>query len=167
VYPILLGLGSNLGERFDNLTAAIEVLSPEVTVRTISPTYETQPLYVTEQPEFLNLVVRGTTTLSPINLLALIKTIEAKIGRKRSIRFGPRIIDIDIIDYDSLILGLVNLTTPHPRMHERLFVLKPLIDIVPNWIHPLTGQTAQQLIEKIPSLGIVKQYTHITSIKST
>ena len=167
MYPILLGLGSNLGERFDNLTAAIEALSPEVTVRTISPTYETQPLYVTEQPEFLNLVVRGTTTLSPINLLALIKTIEAKIGRKRSIRFGPRTIDIDIIDYDSLNLDLTNLTTPHPRMHERLFVLKPLIDIVPNWIHPLTGQTAQQLIEKIPGLGIVKQYTHITSIKST
>lgn len=167
MFPILLGLGSNLGERFDNLTAAIEALSPEVTVRTISPTYETQPLYVTEQPEFLNLVVRGTTALSPINLLALIKTIEAKIGRKHSIRFGPRIIDIDIIDYDSLILGLGNLTTPHPRMHERLFVLKPLIDIVPNWMHPLTGQTAQQLIEKIPSLGIVKQYTHIPSIKST
>ena len=167
MFPILLGLGSNLGERFDNLTTAIEALSPEVTVRTISPTYETQPLYVTEQPEFLNLVVRGTTALSPINLLALIKTIEAKIGRKHSIRFGPRIIDIDIIDYDSLILNLESLTTPHPRMHERLFVLRPLIDIVPNWIHPLTGKTVQQLIDSLTDPGIVKKYIHAPSNKST
>jgi len=167
VFPILLGLGSNLGDRFENLTAAIEALASEVSVQTISPTYETQPLYVTEQPEFLNLLMRGTTALSPIKLLALIKTIEAKLGRKRSIRFGPRTIDIDIIDYDSLNLDLTNLTTPHPRMHERLFVLKPLVDIAPNWIHPRIGQTAQHLIEKIPDLDIVKQYNHTPSIKST
>ena len=157
MFPILLGLGSNLGDRFENLTAAIEALASEVSVQTISPTYETQPLYVTEQPEFLNLLMRGTTALSPIKLLALIKTIEAKLGRKRSIRFGPRTIDIDIIDYDSLNLDLTNLTTPHPRMHERLFVLKPLVDIAPNWKHPRIGQTAQHLIEKIPDLDIVKQ----------
>ena len=126
MYPILLGLGSNLGERFDNLTAAIEALSPEVTVRTISPTYETQPLYVTEQPEFLNLVVRGTTTLSPINLLALIKTIEAKIGRKRSIRFGPRIIDIDILFFNDLIVEKEGICIPHIHLHNRKFVLIPL-----------------------------------------
>ena len=167
MFPILLGLGSNLGDRFENLTAAIEALASEVSVQTISPTYETQPLYVTEQPEFLNLLMRGTTALSPIKLLALIKTIEAKLGRKRSIRFGPRTIDIDIIDYDSLNLDLTNLTTPHPRMHERLFVLKPLVDITPNWIHPRIGQTAQHLIEKIPDLDIVKQYNHTPSIKST
>lgn len=166
MFPIILGLGSNLGKRFDNLTTAIQSLSPKVTVRTISPTYETQPLHITEQPEFLNLVIRGTTTLSPINLLTFIKTIEAKLGRKRSVRFGPRIIDIDVIDYDSLILDLDNLTTPHPRMHERLFVLTPLLDIVPNWVHPRTGQTARQLIEAIPNLGIVKQYTQFPSIKS-
>ena len=167
MFPILLGLGSNLGERFDNLTSAIEALAPEIMVQTVSSTYETQPLYVAQQPEFLNLLVRATTTLSPISLLDSIQALEVELGRKPSVRFGPRIIDIDIIDYDSLILNLESLTTPHPRMHERLFVLKPLIDIVPNWMHPLTGQTAQQLIEKIPSLGIVKQYTHIPSIKST
>ena len=129
MFPILLGLGSNLGERFDNLTSAIKALTPEIMVQTISPTYETQPLYVTQQPEFLNLLVRATTTLSPISLLDSIQALEVELGRKPSVRFGPRIIDIDIIDYDSLILNLESLTIPHPRMHERLFVLRPLINL--------------------------------------
>ena len=167
MFPILLGLGSNLGERFDNLTYAINALAPEIMVQTVSPTYETQPLYVTQQPEFLNLLVRATTTLSPISLLDLIQTLEIELGRKPSVRFGPRIIDIDIIDYNSLILDLENLTIPHPRMHERLFVLRPLIDIVPNWIHPPTGKTVQQLIDSLPEPGIVKKYINAPSNKST
>ena len=167
MFPILLGLGSNLGERFDNLTSAIKALTPEIIVQTISPTYETQPLYVTQQPEFLNLLVRATTTLSPISLLDSIQTLEVELGRKPSVRFGPRIIDIDIIDYDSLILNLESLTIPHPRMHERLFVLRPLINIVPNWIHPRTGKTVQQLIDGLSDPGIVKKYIHAPSNKST
>ena len=118
------------------MTYAINALAPEIMVQTVSPTYETQPLYVTQQPDFLNLLVRANTTLSPTNLLVSIKTLETELGRKPSVRFGPRVIDVDIIDYNSQILNLENLITPHPRMHERLFVLKPLIDIVPNWIHP-------------------------------
>jgi len=156
-----------LGERFDNLTSAIKALTPEIIVQTISPTYETQPLYVTQQPEFLNLLVRATTTLSPISLLDSIQTLEVELGRKPSVRFGPRIIDIDIIDYDSLILNLESLTIPHPRMHERLFVLRPLINIVPNWIHPRTGKTVQQLIDGLSDPGIVKKYIHAPSNKST
>ncbi|MEE3227602.1 MAG: 2-amino-4-hydroxy-6-hydroxymethyldihydropteridine diphosphokinase [Chloroflexota bacterium] len=167
MFPILLGLGSNLGERFDNLTSAIKALTPEIMVQTISPTYETQPLYVTQQPEFLNLLVRATTTLSPISLLDSIQALEVELGRKPSVRFGPRIIDIDIIDYDSLILNLESLTIPHPRMHERLFVLRPLINIVPNWIHPRTGKTVQQLIDGLSDPGIVKKYIHTPSNKST
>ncbi|HJO90628.1 MAG TPA: 2-amino-4-hydroxy-6-hydroxymethyldihydropteridine diphosphokinase [Anaerolineales bacterium] len=167
MFPILLGLGSNLGERFDNLTSAIKALTPEIMVQTISPTYETQPLYVTQQPEFLNLLVRATTTLSPISLLDSIQALEVELGRKPSVRFGPRIIDIDIIDYDSLILNLESLTIPHPRMHERLFVLRPLINIVPNWIHPRTGKTVQQLIDGLSDPGIVKKYIHAPSNKST
>jgi|TARA_B100000959_G_C14996983_1_gene630799 2-amino-4-hydroxy-6-hydroxymethyldihydropteridine diphosphokinase len=156
-----------LGERFDNLTSAIKALTPEIMVQTISPTYETQPLYVTQQPEFLNLLVRATTTLSPISLLDSIQALEVELGRKPSVRFGPRIIDIDIIDYDSLILNLESLTIPHPRMHERLFVLRPLINIVPNWIHPRTGKTVQQLIDGLSDPGIVKKYIHAPSNKST
>ena len=167
MFPILLGLGSNLGNRFNNLHSAIEALAPEIMVQTISPTYETEPLYVTKQPEFLNLLVRATTTLSPISLLASIKTLEVELGRNPSIRFGPRIIDIDIIDYNSLILNLESLTTPHPRMHERLFVLRPLIDIVPNWEHPITGKTVQQLIDGLSDLGIVKKYICAPSNTST
>ena len=167
MFPILLGLGSNLGVRFDNLTSAIEALAPEITVRTVSPTYETQPLYVAQQPEFLNLLVRATTTLSPISLLSATQNLEVELGRKPSVRFGPRIIDIDIIDYNSLILNLESLTTPHPRLHERLFVLRPLIDIVPNWIHPRTGKTVQQLIDSLPEPGIVKKYINAPSNKST
>jgi len=167
MFPILLGLGSNLGERFDNLTSAIEALAPEIMVQTVSSTYETQPLYVAQQPEFLNLLVRATTTLSPISLLDSIQALEVELGRKPSVRFGPRIIDIDIIDYDSLILNLESLTIPHPRMHERLFVLRPLINIVPNWIHPRTGKTVQQLIDGLSDPGIVKKYIHAPSNKST
>ena len=81
MFPILLGLGSNLGERFDNLTSAIEALAPEITVRTVSPTYETQPLYVAQQPEFLNLLVRATTTLSPISLLSATQNLEVELER--------------------------------------------------------------------------------------
>ena len=167
MFPILLGLGSNSGERFDNLTSAIEALAPEITVQSVSPTYETQPLYVAQQPEFLNLLVRATTTLSPISLLAATQTLEVELGRKPSVRFGPRMIDIDIIDYDSLTLNLESLTTPHPRLHERLFVLRPLIDIVPTWIHPRTGKTVQQLIDGLSDPGIVKKYIHAPSNKST
>lgn len=167
MFPILLGLGSNLGDRFNNLNSAIEAFTPEIMVQTISPTYETQPLYVTQQPDFLNLLVRANTTLSPTNLLVSIKTLETELGRKPSVRFGPRVIDVDIIDYNSQILNLENLITPHPRMHERLFVLKPLIDIVPNWIHPRTGKTVQQLIEGVSNPGLVKQYSHSASNKST
>ena len=167
MFPILLGLGSNLGERFDNLTYAINALAPEIMVQTVSPTYETQPLYVTQQPDFLNLLVRANTTLSPTNLLVSIKTLETELGRKPSVRFGPRVIDVDIIDYNSQILNLENLITPHPRMHERLFVLRPLIDIVPNWIHPPTGKTVQQLIDSLPEPGIVKKYINAPSNKST
>ncbi len=132
-----------------------------------SDIHETQPLYVTQQPEFLNLLVRATTTLSPISLLDSIQALEVELGRKPSVRFGPRIIDIDIIDYDSLILNLESLTIPHPRMHERLFVLRPLINIVPNWIHPRTGKTVQQLIDGLSDPGIVKKYIHAPSNKST
>ena len=96
MFPILLGLGSNLGDRFNNLNSAIEALTPEIMVQTISPTYETQPLYVTQQPDFLNLLVRANTTLSPTNLLVSIKTLETELGRKPSVRFGPRVIDVDI-----------------------------------------------------------------------
>ena len=167
MFPILLGLGSNLGDRFNNLNSAIEAFTPEIMVQTISTTYETQPLYVTQQPEFLNLLVRATTTLSPISLLDLIQTLEIELGRKPSVRFGPRVIDVDIIDYNSLILNLESLTTPHPRLHERLFVLRPLIDIVPNWIHPRTGKTVQQLIDSLSDPGIVKKYIHAPSNKST
>tara|TARA_A100001037_G_C15117691_1_gene622183 strand:- start:453 stop:959 length:507 start_codon:yes stop_codon:yes gene_type:complete len=166
VFPILLGLGSNLGDRFNNLCSAIEAMTPEIMVQTISPTYETQPLYVTQQPEFLNLLVRANTTLSPISLLASIKALETKLGRKPSARFGPRAIDIDIIDYNSQILNLENLITPHPRMHERLFVLRPLIDIAPNWIHPRTCKTVQQLIDDLSNPGLVKHYTHSPLNKS-
>ena len=84
-------------------------------VQTISPTYETQPLYVTQQPDFLNLLVRANTTLSPTNLLVSIKTLETEFGRKPSVRFGPRVIDVDIIDYNSLILNLESLTTDEKR----------------------------------------------------
>tara|TARA_B100000945_G_C20423796_1_gene619328 strand:+ start:2311 stop:2814 length:504 start_codon:yes stop_codon:yes gene_type:complete len=161
VFTTILSLGSNLNDRLANLSNAIEMLSVKTDVLSISPVYETQPLYILEQPLFLNLAILATTELSATTLLDFAKNTENIIGRQPTTRFGPRIVDIDIIDYDSRCLNNSRLTLPHPRVEERLFVLKPLLDIVPKWTHPKTKQNLKHMIDQLPANQTIKLFGHI------
>jgi len=133
---VYLALGSNLGDRRANLAAALARLREGVTVDAISSLYETEPAYVTEQPRFLNAVLRGRTTIGPDELLAFVKEIERAQGRVAGPRFGPRLVDIDLLLYGDTALTTPELTIPHPRMAERPFVLVPLAEIAPDLIPP-------------------------------
>jgi 2-amino-4-hydroxy-6-hydroxymethyldihydropteridine diphosphokinase len=133
---VYLALGSNLGDRRANLQAAIARLAPQIEIEQVSAVYETEPAYVLDQPRFLNLALRGRTTLAPPALLAALKTIERDLGRTAGTRFGPRLIDLDILLYDDQALASDELTIPHPRMAERPFVLVPLAEIAPNLTPP-------------------------------
>ncbi|HEU4327785.1 MAG TPA: 2-amino-4-hydroxy-6-hydroxymethyldihydropteridine diphosphokinase [Roseiflexaceae bacterium] len=135
-HTVYLALGSNLGDRRVNLAAAVARLPPVVAVERISQLYETEPAYVTDQPRFLNAVLHGATDLPPEELLAWIKRLERELGRQSGLRFGPRLIDIDILLYDALTLSSPALTIPHPRMAERPFVLVPLAEIAPALVPP-------------------------------
>ena len=152
--PVALALGSNLGDRLDSLRQAITALSPYVEITAISLVYETEPLYVTDQPAFLNAVIIGTTKLEPLALLWTAKDIESEIGRTPTYRYGPRVIDIDIIFYGDKIVDTPELSIPHRRMAERDFVLHPLNDIVPEWKHPINGLTVAEMCALLPSCSV-------------
>ena len=156
---VLLALGSNMGERMEHMRAAWQTLAGQVTIIAASPIYETDPLYLPDQPAFLNMAISGATQLSPEELLMFIKQSERDLGRTASVRFGPRVMDIDIIDYDGQRLQRPDLVVPHPRVHERAFVLRPLADIAPHWRHPHNGQTALQLLRTLPEKHGVRPYT--------
>ena len=150
---VLLGLGANLGDRADNLRAALSSLRQDVDVTAWSSLYETAPMYVTEQPRFLNIVVRGDTRLAPIDLLRAIKGVEQALGRRSGLRYGPRPIDIDILFYGDTVLETADLTVPHPRMAERPFVLVPAAEIAPGWRHPVTGEIVAQMAAALAGAG--------------
>ena len=152
---ILLALGSNLGDRAANLARARALLAQTITLLAVSPIYETAPWGITDQPYFLNQALMADTELPPSDLLQLIKKIEAHMGRDFSTeRYGPRIIDIDIIAYDNISLHNPNLTIPHPRLPERAFVLMPLKDIVPAWLHPDLHLTTTEMLGRIDTTGV-------------
>ena len=154
---VYLALGSNLSDRTANLEAMIAALPPAVKVLELSPIYETPPWGVTDQPAFLNMVIKGETTLAPEALLAHLKRLETKLGRLPSIRYGPRLIDIDILFYGDLILNTPALTLPHPHLHERAFVLVPLADLAAEFIHPILEKSVSQLLAAVDTTG-VKRY---------
>ena len=154
---VYLALGTNLGDRPGNLQNAIAGLPPVVTVLESSPVYETLPWGVTDQPAFLNMVIKAETHSEPLELMKHLKLLETRLGRLPSIRYGPRLIDIDLLFYDDLILNTAELTIPHPNLHERAFVLVPLSDLAPEFIHPVTGKTVRQLLAEVSATG-VKRY---------
>ena len=145
-HPVVyLALGSNLGDRAANLRAAVDALAPYVAVAHVSALYETEPAYVTDQPRFLNAALVGSTALEPHELLAALKNIERSMGRVAGERFGPRLIDLDILVYGELLLVTPELTLPHPRLAERPFVLVPLAEIAPDLVLPGLSTTVAAL----------------------
>ncbi|HYG87715.1 MAG TPA: 2-amino-4-hydroxy-6-hydroxymethyldihydropteridine diphosphokinase [Azospirillum sp.] len=157
---VYLALGSNLGDRMANLDAAIARLAPAVRVMARSAVYETAPMYVADQPAFLNMVVEGETDLPPDALLAHLKGIEAELGRKAGgVRFGPREVDLDILLYGREVLTTPVLEIPHPRMAERAFVLRPLADVAADVRHPMLGRTIVELLAKVPGADTVVRHS--------
>ncbi|MGB8214854.1 MAG: 2-amino-4-hydroxy-6-hydroxymethyldihydropteridine diphosphokinase [Anaerolineales bacterium] len=154
---VYLALGTNLGDRPGNLLTAIAALQPLVMELGQSHIYETSPWGVIDQPAFLNMVLSGKTNLTPLALLERLKHLETNQGRVPSIRYGPRLIDMDILFYDSLVLRTPELTIPHPRLHERAFVLVPLADLAPQLVHPVFGKNIRQLLADVDTTG-VKRY---------
>jgi 2-amino-4-hydroxy-6-hydroxymethyldihydropteridine diphosphokinase len=153
-HVIYLSLGSNLGDRLVNLRNAIAFLPPKVQSVVQSSIYETEPWGYSDQPAFLNQIIKAETALDPLDLLAFLKEIELSMGRQETFRFGPRLIDLDILFYDNLILDTPKLTIPHPRIAERAFVLIPLADIAPDLYHPVFNKTIQELKTTVDSSSI-------------
>ena len=151
-----IGLGANLGDRIGRLRAAVRLLGSGqgIAVRRCSPVYETEPVGGPPQGRFLNAVLEIETGLSPELLLERCGEIENEMGRVRLERWGPRIIDIDILLYGNAIVRSETLEIPHPRMHERTFVLAPLADIAPGLVHPVLGVTVNDLLDRTGRYGI-------------
>ena len=148
---VYIALGSNIGDRILALHEAIKELQSIGTLKCTSFLYETPPMYLNDQPSFLNAACHLLTDLSPNELLIKLKHIEDTIGRVKTVRNGPRLIDLDIILYGSNEVNTTDLQIPHIRLHERAFVLRPLCDINPNLMHPMMKMTMSELLNKIPS----------------
>ena len=159
---IYLGLGTNLGKRENNLSQCVNLLSAnqEIDLKKLSSIYETEPYGFTEQPRFLNMVVEIETMLAPNQLLRDTQDIEKKLGKKKLFHWGPRKIDIDILSYQDRVIKQEMLTIPHAQLHLRKFVLIPLNEIAPGFIHPLFNKNINQLLDECQDESKVTKIMH-------
>jgi len=159
---IYIALGSNLGDREENLLKAVAAVGslPGTKITALSPFYDTEPVGGIAQNNFLNAVMRLSSPLSPQNLLEALLRIEASIfARQRDLHWGPRSIDLDMLFYGrEIIEQQPDLLLPHPRLHERRFVLAPLADIAPAFIHPVSGRSVSELLAGLPPGGNVTRF---------
>ena len=160
---VILGLGSNMGDPVANIRRALRAINDQIgPVRAVSSAYKTEPIGFTDQPDFVNAVVILETEFQPDEVLRAAQAIETRLGRKRTIRWGPRVIDIDVLFYDDRSIELPEILIPHPRIGERLFVLAPLAEVAPDW--PIRGigkakdaaasLTGKQRCERMPDVSI-------------
>ena len=157
MHSVFIGIGSNLGNRIENCNEGLEQISKMSEIVKTSSLYESEPVGVENQPKFINAVVHIKTLLSPFNLLDSLKLIEKKVGRKKTFRWGPRVLDLDILFYDKLILNDEKLTIPHSELHNRIFTLMPMAEIEPNFEHPTINKSVDKLLNDLDySNNIVK-----------
>lgn len=147
-----IALGANLGDREQTLRSAIAALRRLGTLEAASSFYETAPVGMVEQPDFLNAVIALRTTLLPQELMTALLRIEQQHGRDRSVSVpkGPRTLDLDLLSYGDVVMEMPTLTLPHPSLAERRFVLVPLAEIAPQWRHPVSRKTAAGLLSELP-----------------
>lgn len=145
---VFVGLGTNVGDRRSNLVTAVSHLARLFDISALSSIYETEPVGFADQEPFWNMIVRGRTGSAPSSLLAQLIALERAMGRERTFRNAPRIIDLDVLLYDDVKLDDASITIPHPRMTERAFVLKPLVELAPALTHPITGQRFSDILQR-------------------
>ncbi|MBT89127.1 MAG: 2-amino-4-hydroxy-6-hydroxymethyldihydropteridine diphosphokinase [Spirochaetales bacterium] len=153
---VYLSIGTNLGNKIENLKNAISRLSSIVTIDSISSVYETEPLNVQKQDNFLNIAIEVQTNFPPLELIEKLKKIESEMGRVLSELNKPRIIDIDIIFYNSIILDEVRIQVPHPRAHKRAFVIFPIMDLNPAFVHPILNKSLMEISKNLSNQRISK-----------
>lgn len=152
--PVYLAVGSNLGDREGNCRTVVALLGEEIAIEAVSSLYETVPYGVTDQPPFLNLALAGRTTLEPRALLGLCKRVEAEVGRRPTYRWGPRVVDVDILLLGDRVVMEDDLAIPHRDMLQRSFVLTPLAEIAPDVMHPTAGRAIVELAAAVGSEGV-------------
>ena len=153
---VFIALGSNIGDRERALNKACDLMPPDITPVAFSKVYETPPWGYEDQPPFLNQVIKARTCLSPPMLLKRIKEIEQELGRQPNFRYGPRLIDLDILFYDDLEYKSEKLTIPHPEIATRSFVLVPMMEIAPNYIHPVNHKKIADMAAQIDIDSIIE-----------
>jgi len=153
-HTVYLSLGSNLGDRAANLKHALASLPPQMEIKARSKIYETPPWGYADQPKFLNRVVKAQTYVEAEPLLKHIKRLEIALGRQATFHYGPRLIDIDILFYDKLVIETPVLVLPHPQVHKRAFILRPLMDIAPDFVHPTLNQSVREMATLCDMSGI-------------
>lgn len=153
---VFLELGSNLGKREQHLRRGLDLLAQSLELQKTSSIYETEPWGYLHQPLFLNLVCQASTNLAPEDLLVLCQRVEQVAGRNPTFKYGPRVLDVDILAYGNRIINSPGLVVPHPRLAERAFVLVPMAEIAPEWTHPLLQQTASELLNSVSGTNGVR-----------